>query len=178
MRLAHGFRRAVLLAITSLALVAACSASASPSAGGISVTGAWIRNSTAVTGALAGYVVITNNGTDADTLLSASSPIAKTVQLHETVAAGTAPAASGMGSGMPTGSSSAAATPGMGQMMTMVEVSKVDIPAGGTVEFKPGGYHIMFMDLASTPAAGTTVPLTLVFAKAGSITVQAEVRAQ
>ena len=62
--------------------------------------------------------------------------------------------------------------------MTMVQVDKVEIPAGGTVEFKPGGYHIMFMDLVSTPATGSTVDLTLVFAKAGSITVKAEVRAQ
>ena len=72
---------------------------------------------------------------------------------------------------MPSGS-------GMGGMMTMVEVDKVEIPAGGTVEFKPGGYHIMFMELAGTFTAGQTIDLTLTFANAGPITVKAEVRAQ
>lgn len=182
----HAFRglgRALLLvAVTTL--VAACSGSsataapsAAPSGAGIAVTGAWVRNSTAMTGALAGYLVIASGGA-ADTLLSASSPIAKTVQLHETKAVQASPAAStgmgGMGSAMP----SAMASSSMGAMMTMVEVDKVAIPAGGTVEFKPGGLHIMFMDLVSTPAAGTTIDLTLVFEKAGSITVKAEVRAQ
>jgi periplasmic copper chaperone A len=46
------------------------------------------------------------------------------------------------------------------------------------VEFKPGGYHIMFMDLVGTPTAGQSVDLTLTFANAGPITVKAEVRAQ
>ncbi len=166
-------RSLVALAAISLTL-AACSgagASPAPSSGGISVTGAWVRNSTAMTGALAGYFVIANSGPEADTLLSASSPIAKTVQLHETVMVTPAPAASGadgMGSAIPSG----------GGMMTMVQVDKVDVPAGSTVEFKPGGYHVMFMDLTGTPATGSTIDLTLVFAKAGSITVKAEVRAQ
>jgi periplasmic copper chaperone A len=182
-RIARGHGRALLLAIASLALVGACSSSAgSPSApvapgssaasGGISVSGAWVRNSTAMTGALAGYLVITNGGTAADTLLKASSPAAKTVQLHETVPVSPMPAASsGMGSAIPSAS-------GTGGMMTMVEVDKVDIPAGGTVEFKPGGYHIMFTNLVGTLTAGQTIDLTLTFSNAGPITVKAEVRAQ
>ncbi|HEY5629516.1 MAG TPA: copper chaperone PCu(A)C, partial [Candidatus Limnocylindrales bacterium] len=195
-RTARGHGRIVLLTIVSLALVGACSSSAaSPSAsaapassaasGGISVTGAWVRNSTAMTGALAGYLVITNSGSTADTLLKASSPAAKTVQLHETVPVSPMPSASGggMASAMPSpggmgmGSAMPAAS-GTGGMMTMVEVDKVDIPAGGTVEFKPGGYHIMFMDLTDTLAADQTIDLTLTFANAGPITVKAEVRAQ
>ena len=183
MRIVRGYGRILLLATLVLALVGACSgsaATASPATGGIAVTGAWVRNSTAMTGALAGYFTITNGGATADTLLSASSPAAKTVQLHETVPVASMPAPSGMG-----GMASPAASPAMGSampssggVMTMVEVSKVDVPAGATVEFKPGGYHLMLMDLAGTLTAGQTVDLTLVFAKAGSITVKAEVRAQ
>jgi copper(I)-binding protein len=166
--------RPALVAATLLALVAGCTGSAaSPGpSGGISVTGAWIRATTLSTGTLAAYFVITNNGPQADTLLSASTPLAGTVQLHETVTVTPAPGASGgmgsMGSAMPAGEG----------MMTMVEVPSVDIPAGGTIEFKPGGYHVMLMDLQGSPAVGQTVDLTLVFAKAGPITVKAELRNQ
>ena len=215
MRIARGHGRALFLAIASIALVSACSSSAaSPSAGaaspaassvaGISVTGAWIRNSTAATSTLAGYLVITNNGTAADTLLKVASPIARTVQMHETVSVPAMPSASAMGgsgsampsavpsaSGMgamssaaPSGSAMSGMSPampaasGMGGMMTMVEVPRVEVPAGATVEFKPGGYHIMFRDLIGTLTTGQTVDLTLTFANAGPITVKAEVRAE
>lgn len=203
MHIVRGHGRALLLAIASLALVGACSgAAASPSTpashgspaapgtsgGGIAVTGAWVRNSTAMTGVLAGYLVITNSGTAADTLLNVSSPAARTVQLHQTVSVPPMPSASGgaMGSAIPSApgtggmemGSAMPSAPGTGGMMTMVEVASVDIPAGGTVEFKPGGYHLMLMDLTGTLTPGQTIDLTLTFAKAGPITVKAEVRAQ
>lgn len=188
MTFARGRARPLLLVLASVALVAACSSpAASPSAsgGGIAVTGAWIRNSTAMTGAMAGYLVITNTGSTADTLVSVSSPIAKTVQMHKTVPVTPAPSQGGMGSAMPSTSSGMGgmgsampAASGTSPMMTMVQVDSVDIPASSTVEFKPGGFHIMFMDLNGTPTAGQTVDLTLVFAKAGSITVKADVKAQ
>jgi periplasmic copper chaperone A len=186
----RGLVRTLIMATALIVLVGACSSSAaSPAASaaasakaGITVTGAWVRNSTAMTGALGGYMVITNTGA-ADTLLSASSPIAKTVQLHETKAVDPSmPADSGMGGmgGMSAAPSMAmgSAMPSSGGMMTMVEIKSLDIPANSTVEFKPGSYHIMFMDLVSTPAAGTTIDLTLTFKNAGTITVKAEVRAQ
>jgi len=125
--------------------------------------------------------VVNNGGAAADALLSASTPIAKTVQLHKTVVMGSAapPASSagmgGMGSAIPSAASSAGT--GSGGMMGMVPVDRVDIPAGGSVEFKPGSYHLMIMDLTGTLAVGQTVDLTLVFEKAGTITVKAEVRA-
>ena len=43
------------------------------------------------------------------------------------------------------------------------------IPAGGTVELKPGGYHIMFMDLKKPLAEGATLVVTLEFEKAGPV---------
>ncbi len=187
----RGPGRILALAAAAAALVAACSGSAaSPSAAaGITVTGAWIRAETAATGSLAAYMTITNTGSQADTLLSASCPIAKTAQLHETVTVTPPPTASAMpgASGMPGMSmpadSGAAATgsvmPSMGSgMMTMVQVPSVDIPAGGTVAFQPGGYHVMLMDLTASPIVGQSVDLTLVFKNAGSITVQAELRDQ
>jgi len=48
-------------------------------------------------------------------------------------------------------------------VMKMRAVKGLDVPAGQTVELKPGSYHIMLMDLSAQIKAGDTVPLTLVF---------------
>lgn len=48
-------------------------------------------------------------------------------------------------------------------VMKMRAVPLLDLPAGQTVELKPGGYHIMLLDLKQPVAQGATVPLTLVF---------------
>ena len=85
-----------------------------------------------------------------------------------------------MGSGGMTGSTEGAmsgSTMAGEGMMTMQEVESVPVPAGGTVTFKPGGYHVMLIDLVAPLEVGQTVPLTLTFAKAGRIEVTATVRA-
>ncbi|HVR54714.1 MAG TPA: copper chaperone PCu(A)C [Pseudorhodoferax sp.] len=65
-------------------------------------------------------------------------------------------------------------------VMRMRQVPGVELPAGKTIELKPGGYHIMLMDLPRQVKAGETVPLTLVFegkdGKRESLEVQAPVR--
>jgi copper(I)-binding protein len=48
-------------------------------------------------------------------------------------------------------------------VMKMRQVSGVPLPAGKAVELKPGGYHVMLMDLKGQVKEGDTVPLTLVF---------------
>ena len=68
-----------------------------------------------------------------------------------------------------------------GDVMKMRELTTgVELPAGKAVEFKPGGYHVMMMDLKAPIKAGDTVPLTLVFEgkdkKRESIEVKAEAR--
>jgi hypothetical protein len=100
----------------------------------------------------AGYLAITNPGGGADALVSASSPIATSVELHESTAD-----ASGM--------------------MAMHPVDRIDIEAGGTVKLEPGGYHLMLMGVTRMPAVGETVELTLTFEKAGDVVIQAEVKA-
>ena len=52
--------------------------------------------------------------------------------------------------------------------MRMEMVDDVDIPAGGTTVFEPGGLHLMMFGLAPT---GSVVPVTLQFEKGGDITV-------
>lgn len=148
----------ILLALASIALLAACSSAAASPSAGISVGDAWARSSSAMASAAAAYATITNAGTAVDVLVGATSPAAATVEVHETVAVGS-PAASG------------------GTMMGMQLVGRVEIPAGGTLQLKPGGYHVMLIGLARDLAVGDTIDLTLVFEKAGPITVKAEVRA-
>jgi copper(I)-binding protein len=84
-------------------------------------------------------------------------------QMHET----------SMGGGM-TGTTMAGATTTAPQM-TMTPVDKIELKAGNAVEFKPGGYHIMMMELAKPLKVGDTITLTLTLAKAGTVTVQAPV---
>ena len=50
-----------------------------------------------------------------------------------------------------------------GDVMKMRAMPFLDLPAGKTVELKPGGYHIMLLDLKQPVAQGASVPLTLVF---------------
>jgi periplasmic copper chaperone A len=161
--------RSALAILLMAAALGACSGSSS----GITVTGAWARNSPAVAGAGAAYLVITNNGATADALIGASSPACKTAEMHQTkVIESAAPSTSGGMGGM--GGASGTGSP----MMGMVPVSRIEIPAGGSVELKPGGYHLMLMNLVADLKIGDTIELTLEFEKAGKITVKAEVRAQ
>jgi hypothetical protein len=149
--------RLVLVVAASLALLAGCSGSASSPAAGITVTDAWARSSSAMASAGAAYATITNAGSAADALIGASSPAAATVEVHETVVMGS-PDASG------------------GGMMGMQPVARVEIPAGGSLQLKPGSYHVMLIGLVKDLKAGDTIDLTLKFERAGAITVKAQVR--
>ncbi len=143
------------LALALALVVAACGGSG----GGIKVTDAWARNSSAVAAAGAAYMIIENAGSAADALIGASSTVAKATEVHETVEM---PAASdGTSSGM----------------MGMQPVSRVEIPAGGKLELKPGSYHIMLIGLNQELKAGDTIEITLKLEKAGEVKVTVEVRA-
>lgn len=50
-----------------------------------------------------------------------------------------------------------------GDIMKMRALPALDLPAGKTVELKPGGYHVMLLDLKAPLAKDSAVPLTLVF---------------
>ncbi len=156
----HTLRRTrlTLVVVASVALLAACSSAAAPPSAAVSVTDAWARSSSATASAAAAYATITNAGATADALVGASSPAAATVEVHETVAMGS-PAASS------------------GGMMGMRPIARVEIPAGGSLQLKPGSYHIMLIGLVKDLAVGDTIELTLRFEKTGPITVKAQVRA-
>lgn len=96
-----------------------------------------------------GFMKIENKGV-ADQLISASSPVANEMQLH-TMAMD-------------------------GNVMKMREVKTIDVPANGSVELKPGGLHLMFMDIKAPLKAGDSVPVKLKFQKAGEVEIKVPVR--
>ena len=64
-----------------------------------------------------------------------------------------------------------------GNVMRMRELENgLEIPPGTTVSLAPGGFHLMLMGLKEPLKQGSTVPLTLVFDKAGSIDVELAVQ--
>ena len=62
-------------------------------------------------------------------------------------------------------------------VMRMRQVEAIDVPAGGTVELKPGGLHLMMIDLTRQLVEGETVEVTLVFESAGEVTVTLPIKA-
>lgn len=141
--------RPVILAIAA-ALAVGLTACGGGSGGSVTTADAWARPGSA--GAeTAAYVTITNTGSAADTLTSASSPSAGSVELHES-----STDASGM--------------------MGMHPIDGVEIPAGGSVTLEPGGKHLMVMGLTSDLVVGGTLDLDLVFQNAGTIKVAAEIK--
>ncbi len=175
-------RLALVLAVALLA--AACSGG---SGSGLKLTDPWARTSPMVAGAGAAYMVIENSGTAADALLGGKSDVAKAVEVHETYElASAAPMASEMpaessdmgGTESPVASGMPVPSLGTGAMMGMRKIDKLEIPAGGKVELKPGGYHILLIELTRELKVGDKVEITLTFEKAGDVKVTAEVRAQ
>jgi periplasmic copper chaperone A len=102
------------------------------------------------TGNGAVYVTISNHGSEADALLSASSDVATTAELHQTIK--------------------------QDGKMVMRPLPKFDVPAGGKLEMKPGGYHIMLLGLKQDLKPGETLNVGLSFEKAGQMSVQAPVK--
>ena len=148
----------LLAALVVSSLAAGCSPGGDTAE--IVVTDAWARPSPAMASAGAAYMTIRNNGTATDALVGASSPAATTVEVHETVVMGSpAPGASGDGG-----------------MMGMQPVKRLEIPAGGSVELKPGSYHIMLIGLKQDLKAGETIEITLTFEKAGEFSLSVPVK--
>lgn len=61
-------------------------------------------------------------------------------------------------------------------IMRMRKIEKIELVPGKITQLKPGGYHIMIIDLFSPLKTATTIDLTLIFEKAGEITIQVPVR--
>lgn len=142
----------------------------------IAVENAWARPARAagdmgMTSAV--YFVLRNTGPQDDALIGAGTEVAGKAEIHETVAVES-------GSDGKTGEGDAGHG-GMeddmaSQAMKMHPVESVPLPAGGAVEFRPGGLHVMLMDLKRDLAVGERFAVTLRFAGSPAQTVEVVVR--
>lgn len=137
----------------SLVLALALSAIASAAlahgyqAGRLTIQHPWSRETAAGQAVGGGFMTITNEGAMEDRLVSGTSPVAAEVQLHTMTMDG-------------------------GVMRMRQVEGGIAVPARGTLELKPGSYHIMFMGLKRQLRQGEGFPVTLRFQRAGSVTVQ------
>lgn len=109
----------------------------------IMIDNAWAR-ATAAGQSVGGVFLTLRDHGGADRMLSASSPMAEKVQLHETV--------------------------NDAGVMRMQPVPTLKLAAGQTVELKPGSYHLMLMGLKQKLEPGTSFPVTLTFEKSPPVT--------
>lgn len=115
----------------------------------VEVKDAWVR--TAVPGQKATGAFMTITAKDGAKLVAASSPVAGVTEVHEMKMDG--------------------------DIMKMRAVQGgLDLPAGKTVELKPGGYHVMLMDLKAALPKDSSIPLTLVFKDAKGVARQVEIK--
>lgn len=148
----------ILHAALAISLLVAGSASlaqhnhALPSAGpGVTITAPWARASAGMMRTGAAYLTLGNTGTTGDRLVAASTPVAGRAELHTHLRDG--------------------------DVMRMRSVNAIEIPPGETAELKPGGLHIMLLDLKAPLKQGETFPLSLQFEKAGIQTVTVVIEA-
>lgn len=133
---------------------------------GVTIEGAWARNSPMMATAGAAYMTITSATADKLVGASVDASIAGKVEIHETRMV-----EGGMGSDTTMAMGGETTMPGMGAM-EMVPVDSLDLPAGMAVELAPGGYHLMLLDLAAPLELGSTFAITLVFEQAGEQAVE------
>jgi len=116
----------------------------------VQVIGAWARPTPPVAQVAAVYFSIINSGGKADELLSVSTPIAASAEIHDTQT--------------------------VKGVMQMREVGSVSCPAGATVKIEPGGLHVMLRGLQQPLTEGKRFDLTLRFRIAGDVLVKVTVR--
>lgn len=138
--------------VTAAAVLAMTAASAFAQAN-VSVKDAWVRATVPQQKATGAFMQV--QAAKDSKFVSASSPLTPNVEIHEMAM--------------------------QGDVMRMRQVQSVELPAGKPVELKPGGYHIMLMNLKGQVKEGETVPFTLVFegkdGKRETIEIKAPVRA-
>lgn len=137
-------------ATTTNSTGARTTASATGQAAALTVTDGWVK--AADSGMTGGFGILKNTGSTDLTVVSATSPVAAMMELHETVSNGSG-----------------------GTVMRAKQGGFV-VPAGASLELKPGGNHVMFMSLTSALKSGTTTTYTLKLADGSTLAVTAPVR--
>lgn len=120
-------------------------------ADGIELHDGYARASSPNAKAGAAFLMIHNYGEEADRLIGAASPVAKRVELHTHVESEDG-------------------------VMQMVHVEEgFELPANGAIHMMRGGDHVMFMGLTESFEHGKSIPLTLIFEKAGEMEFEIEI---
>lgn len=115
----------------------------------VSVQDPYVRLAPPNAPATGAFMVIKNNGSKDVKVLKADNPVSRVTELHTHL--------------------------NEGGVMKMRPVSAIDIKAGGEAVLKPGGLHVMLIDLKAPPKEGDVVPITLTFDDGSSKQVEAKV---
>ena len=114
----------------------------------VKVEGAWARAT--VQGQMGTGAFMSLTAKEGTTLIGVSSPIAGVAEVHEMKMEG--------------------------DIMKMRAMPVLDLPAGKKVDLKPGGFHVMLMDLKAPLAKDSTVPMTLLFKNAQGVRSKLELK--
>jgi len=116
----------------------------------VTATDAWVRGTVPAQKTTGAFLTLTS--TAEAKLVAVSTPAAKSVEMH--------------------------ASQESGGIMHMHALDAIPLPAGKRVDLKPGGFHIMLVDITRALGAGDHVPLTLTIEEAGGKRYGVEVRAE
>ncbi|MGE5603390.1 MAG: copper chaperone PCu(A)C [Nitrososphaerales archaeon] len=144
---------AAIVTLVAVSLAAGCTSR--PAAGlvvtpsGLAIRDAYARPAPA--GGMGGaFLTVVNSGKAADRLVAARTPVAQSVELHETI-------------------------DDNGVMKMRPVAGGYEIPANGKLELKPGGKHLMFVGLGTPLKVGEELEITLTFEKAGDVSIKAPI---
>ena len=139
---------ALLASVVALAAMTTGTALAQAADPAITIKDAWVRTTVPGQKATGAFMKITAK--EGMRLVGASTPMAGVAEVHEMKMDG--------------------------DVMKMRAVQVLELPAGKTVELKPGGYHVMLMDLKAALPKDSSVPLTLLFKDAKGVESKMELK--
>ena len=142
-------RRSIALAMLAAAFASGTALADEYRAKTLRISNAFARATPPGAKVAGAFMSIENQGKEADRLVSATSPVAGLVEIHEMAMDG--------------------------GLMKMRAVKGIDLKPGATVELRPGGYHVMLEDLKQPLKQGEQVPVLLIFEKAGTVEIKVKV---
>lgn len=142
--------RNLALSLAFLPLLLAPASAHDYKLGDLKIDHPWSRATPGGAKVAGGYMKITNSGKESDRLIGGTLVSAGIVEIHEMAMEGNT-------------------------MRMRALAQGLEIKPGQTVELKPGGFHVMFLDLKSPLKEGEKVKGTLVFQRAGTIEVEFKV---
>ena len=135
------------VAVAALVFTASLAAAQTPA---VTVHDAWVREPMGGRNMTGAFAVVENPGATAKAIVAASSDISDKVELHE--------------------------MKNENGMMKMSPVKKMDVPAKGKLELKPGSFHVMLFDVKKKISDGEKISLTFTFDDGSKVTTEAQVR--